>query len=147
MEIARRLSRHNLVAIDTCVFIYLMDRNPKYFGVADAVFEWMERPKSSAVTSTVVLTEILVQPYRNANLAQADSFYSLLTTMPNLEWVSPSLQIANLAASLRASYRLQTPDALIAATAIFCNASALLTNDPIFRRIPGLQVFILDDYI
>jgi len=147
LEIARRLSRHNLVAIDTCVFIYLMDRNPKYFGVADAVFEWMERPKSSAVTSTVVLTEILVQPYRNANLAQADSFYSLLTTMPNLEWVSPSLQIANLAASLRASYRLQTPDALIAATAIFCNASALLTNDPIFRRIPGLQVFILDDYI
>jgi predicted nucleic acid-binding protein len=146
LEIARRLSRQNLVAIDTCVFIYLMERNPKYFEVANKVFQWMESPGASTVTSTVVLAEILVQPYRNANLAQAESFYFLLTTMPHLEWIPPSLQIANLAASLRASHRLQTPDALIAATAISCNASALITNDPVFRRIPDLDVLILDEH-
>jgi predicted nucleic acid-binding protein len=147
LEIARQLSRHNLVAIDTCVFIYLMERSPKYFDLANAVFQWMERPGSSAVTSTVVLTEILVQPFRNANLALADSFYSLLTTIPHLEWIPPSLQIANLAASLRASHRLQTPDALIAATALSCNASALVTNNPIFRRVSNLDVLILDEHI
>jgi predicted nucleic acid-binding protein len=147
LEIARRLGRHRVVAVDTCVFIYLMERNPKYFDVANAVFEWMERPGSSAVTSTVALTEILVQPYRNANPSQAQTLYSLLTTIPNLEWVAPSLHIADLAASLRASFRLQTPDALIAATAVVRKASAFVTNDPAFRRISDLDVLILDEHI
>ena len=147
MEIARLLARHRLVAIDTCVFIYLMERNPKYFEVADAVFKWMEFPSSSAVTSTAVLTEILVQPYRVQDLPQAGSFYALLTTLPNLEWVAPSLHIARLAAALRASYHLQTPDALIAATSLVCNASAFITNDPIFRRVPNFDVVVLDDYL
>lgn len=124
-----------------------MERNPRYFDVADAVFEWLERPRSSAVTSTVALTEILVQPYRNANLPQAENFYSLLTTIPNLEWVAPSLQIANAAAALRATYRLQTPDALLAATAIFSNASPFITNDPIFARIPDFETLILDQLL
>jgi predicted nucleic acid-binding protein len=124
-----------------------MERNPRYFDVADAVFAWMERPGFLAVTSTVALTEILVQPYRNANLPQAEDFYSLLTTIPNLEWVAPSLHIANSAASLRASYRLQPPDALLAATAIFCNASAFITNDPIFTRIPDFETLVLDQLL
>jgi predicted nucleic acid-binding protein len=82
LEIARRLAPHGRIAVDTCLFIYLMERNPKYFDLANAVFEWMERTGSSAVTSTVVLTEILVQPYRNVSLPQAHSFYALLTTIP-----------------------------------------------------------------
>lgn len=146
MEIARLLVRHRLVAIDTCVFIYLMERNAKYFNVANAVFEWMERSEASAVTSTVVLTEILVQPYRSAE-PQADAFYSLLTTLPNLEWIAPSLRIANSAASLRATYRLQTPDALIAATAIHSRATVFITNDPIFARIPNFDTLVLDQFV
>ncbi|MFZ0687545.1 MAG: PIN domain-containing protein [Terriglobales bacterium] len=147
MEIARLLARHRLITLDTCVFIYLMERHPKYFHLASAVFERIERRECSAVASTVALTEILVQPYRNANLPQAETFYSLLTTMPNLEWVAPNLQIANSAASLRARYRLQTPDALIAATAIFRGATAVVTNDPIFTRIPSFDTLVLDRLI
>ncbi len=124
-----------------------MERNPRYFPLADAVFEWVEHPGSFAVTSTVALTEILVQPYRIANSSQAEDFYSLLTTIPNLEWIPPSLPIANSAASLRASYRLETPDALIASTAIFSNASALVTNDAIFKRVPNLDVLVLDEFL
>ena len=95
----------------------------------------------------MALTEILVQPCRDASLPRAEPFYSLLTTVPNLEWVAPSLQIANSAASLRASYRLLTPDALLAATAIFCNASAFITNDPIFTRIPDFESLVLDQFL
>jgi predicted nucleic acid-binding protein len=90
LEIARPLARHRLVAVDTCVFIYLMERNPRYFDVSNAVFGSIESGKASAVTSTVVLTEILVQPCRNENLAQAEAFYGPLTMLPNLEWVPPS---------------------------------------------------------
>jgi predicted nucleic acid-binding protein len=124
-----------------------MERNPKYFACADAIFAWLERPGSSAVTSTIVLTEILVQPYRTQNLPQAERFYALLTTVPNLEWTAPSLPTAKLAAALRASYRLQTPDAFIAAAAIICNATAFVTNDLIFKRVPDFDALVLDEYI
>ena len=124
-----------------------MERNSKYFPFSDAVFEWIEHHESSGVTSTVALTEILVQPYRNANSSQAEDFYPLLTTIPNLEWIAPSLQIANSAASLRAAYRLQTPDALIASTAILSTATALVTNDAIFKRVPNLDVLVLDEFL
>ena len=39
MEIRRLLARHRRIALDTCVFIYQMERNPRYFAVADAVFD------------------------------------------------------------------------------------------------------------
>lgn len=147
LEITRRLSRHRLIAIDTCVFIYLMERNPQYFEAVSTVFHSLELDELSALTSTVVLTEILVQPYRNANVSQADTFYSLLTTIPDLQWVPPTLEIAQLAAALRGNFRMQTPEALIAATAVLGKATALLTNDPIFRRVTGMDVLILDEYI
>jgi hypothetical protein len=38
--------------------------------------------------------------------------YALLSTFPHLEWVAPTLRIADVGAQLRADYYLRTPDAL-----------------------------------
>lgn len=48
------------------------------------------------------------------------------------------------AAEIRARYKLQTPDAIQAATAILARATAFITNDPIFERIPEFDTLILD---
>lgn len=93
------------------------------------------------------MTELLIHPYRNNDLARAHDLLSLLSTYPNLEWISPSLEIAVHAAELRARHRLPTPDALQAATAVHANATAMLTNDPIFKRVPDFDVLVLDDYL
>ena len=69
------------------------------------------------------MTELLVQPYRLSDHRQVDQFYALLSTYPNLDWIEPSLAIADLAARCRAEYRLRTPDALQAATAIESKAT------------------------
>jgi len=53
-------------------------------------------------------------------------------------------EIADLAARLRADHHLRTPDAVQAATALACHASGFVSNDPIFRRIAGLEVLVLD---
>jgi predicted nucleic acid-binding protein len=65
-------------------------------------------------------------------------------TYPNLQWIAPDLEIANLAARLRAKYKLETPDAIQAATAIFSGATALVTNDASFERIPAFKTLLLD---
>jgi predicted nucleic acid-binding protein len=42
---------------------------------------------------------------------------------------------------------LATPDALQAATALHANATGLVTNDPIFKRVADLDVLLLDDCV
>ena len=110
----------------------------------DHVFRWIERPDHLALTSTITLTELLVQPYRDGDEDLVDQFFGLLTTYPNLEWIPPDLAIADTAASLRARYRLRTPDALQAATAVRCRASGFITNDAAFERVEALETLLLD---
>ena len=52
------------VALDSNTFIYDLDKNPKYVGLAREIFAWVEQTGHRAVTSTITMTEILVRPYR-----------------------------------------------------------------------------------
>jgi predicted nucleic acid-binding protein len=138
------LRRHRRIALDTSIFIYQLEANDRYLALTDCIFAWLERHDSKAVTSTITMTELLVQPYRESDEQRVDEFYGLLSTYPNLDWVAPNLEIADLAARLRALYRLRTPDALQAATAIHAGASAFITNDLVFERAEGFEALILD---
>jgi predicted nucleic acid-binding protein len=141
------LRAHRRVALDSCIFIYQIEANPKYIDLTDLIFLWLSDPKSRAVTPTITMTEILVSPYRNRDEKLLDNLYGLLSTYPDLEWVPVGLEIADIAARMRADYNLRTPDAIQAATAVHAGATALMTNDPIFKRVPDLSALILDDYV
>jgi predicted nucleic acid-binding protein len=93
------------------------------------------------------MTELLVQPYRRADEQKINNFYGLLSTYPNLEWIAPTLEIADIAAKLRAAHRFRTPDSLQAATAIQSNATGFLTNDPVFRRVDLFETLVLDHHL
>ncbi len=150
MEIARfraSLRSHRRFALDTCIFIYQWEANPRYAPLADCIFSSLEQGDSSAVTSTITMTELLVHPYRQNALMRANDLFGLLSTYPNLEWVAPHLEIASRAAKIRAQFGLQTPDALQAATAIHAQATAFLTNDPVFERVNELEAIILDQFL
>jgi hypothetical protein len=58
------LSRHGRIALDTRVFIYQLEANPRYVSLTDDVFAWLELPGRTAATSTITMTELLAQPYR-----------------------------------------------------------------------------------
>ena len=141
------LRRHHRIALDTSVFIYQLEANARYLALTDSVFAWLERVGHEAVTSTITMTELLVPSYRENDEPRVDAFYGLLSTYPNLRWVAPDLETADLAAMLRARYRLRTPDALQAATAIRANATGMITNDPVFARIAELDTAVLDLFL
>jgi predicted nucleic acid-binding protein len=138
------LRRHRRIALDTSILIYHMEANARYLALADAVFSWVEKTGHEAVTSTITMTDLLVPAYRENDEPRPDEFYGLLSTYPNLQWIAPDLETADLAAKLRAWYRLRTPDALQAATAIRTQATGLITNDPVFARIEGIETVVLD---
>lgn len=141
------LRRHRRIALDTSVFIYQLEANARYLALTDQIFTWIERPGGKAVTSTITMMELLVQPYRAADQEQADEFYVLLSTYPNLQWIAPNLEIADRAAQLRAIHGLRTPDALHAATAVHAGATGLVTNDPVFERVKDFETLLLDRLI
>ena len=141
------LRRHRRIALDTSIFIYQLESNPKYLGYTDPIFSWLELPQSKAITSTITMAELLVLPYREDDEQRANDFYSVLSTYPNLEWIAPNLEIADLAARIRALHRLQTPDALQAATAAYSQAVGLITNDPVFKRVDGFETLVLDQLV
>jgi predicted nucleic acid-binding protein len=68
----------------------------------------------------------------------------LLSTYPNLEWIAPNLEIADMAARLRAAHRMRTPDALLSATAVYAQVSGLITNDSVFQRVDMFETLVLD---
>jgi len=141
------LRRHQRIALDTSIFIYQLEANSKYLAYTDPVFSWLERSGSKAITSTITMTELLVLPYRDVDERRANDFYGLLSTYPNLDWIAPNLEIAELAARIRALHHLQTPDALQAATAAHSQATGLITNDAIFERVEGFQTLVLDELL
>jgi predicted nucleic acid-binding protein len=141
------LRRHRRVALDTSIFIYQLEANARYVGLTDAVFSWVERAGHEAVTSTITMTELLVPSYRDGEEHKVDEFYGLLSTYPNLRWIGPDLETADLAARLRAAYKLRTPDALQAATALRAQATGFITNDSVFARIKEFETAVLDQLL
>jgi predicted nucleic acid-binding protein len=146
-ELKQLLRRHRRIALDTSVFIYQLEANAKYLSLTDAVFAWVERTGHEAVTSTITMTELLVPSYRDNSEQRVDEFYGLLSTYPNLRWIAPDLEAADIAARLRATYKLRTPDALQAATAIRAQATGLITNDPMFLRVVEFETAVLDQFL
>lgn len=133
--------------MDSSIFIYHLEANPKYVALSDVVFSWLGDPASQAVTAAITMTEILVPHYRNSDQRLVDDFYALFSTYPDLEWIPIGLEVADIAARVRAHYNLRTPDALHAAAALHAHATALVTNDPVFRRVEGFATVVLDDFI
>ena len=141
------LRRHRRIGLDTSIFIYELEANDRYVALADRVFAWIEQPGHTAVTSTITMTELLVQPYRESDEARVDQFYGLLTTYPHLDWIAPDLEIADMAARLRALHRLKTPDALQAATAARSRATGFVSNDPVFERVEAFETLLFDQLL
>lgn len=141
------LKRHRRLAIDTSIFIYQLEADTRYLAHTDEIFEWIEKPGHTAVTSAITMTELLVQPYRDKDESRADQFFGLLTTYPNLEWIPSDLEVADVAARIRAAHRLRTPDALQAASAIRTKATGLITNDAIFSRVPHFETLVLEQLL
>src|SRR4051812_7588591 len=120
--------RHKQIGLDSSIFIYQVEGNPKYVPLTDLVFDWLEHPDSRASTSTITMCELLTQPYRFSDAERVEAFYEMVGTYPNLQWIAPDLGAADTAAKLRANYRLRTADAFQAACAIHAQSSGFITN-------------------
>jgi len=135
------------VALDTAIFIYFIEEEPRYLRLIEPVFEAIDRGVIEGVTSSLTLLEVLVQPYRAGNLALAERYEAFLTGSRGLRFIGIDQAVLRGAAQLRARTNLKPPDAIQLATALVTGCSAFLTNDRAVPVIPGLKVLQLRDYL
>lgn len=135
------------IGLDTNLFIYFLEDHPRYGAWCASLFDLIERGQNAAVTSTVTLLELLVQPYRDQKDELSQKIFALTSTYPKLEWVPLTMNLADRAAELRARYRLSTPDAIQVATAIGHKAVCFYGNDRSLQRVKEIQCIIVDDLL
>lgn len=141
------LKRHRRFGLDSSVFIYFLEENPRHHAACRHVFETVEAGDREACTSTISLLEVLVQPYRRGREDLVSMFFGLLATYRHLQWVDMTIEVADKAAQIRAQYGLKTPDSIQAASALVSGAGGFLCNDAAFRRIKEMDCLVLDDLI
>jgi predicted nucleic acid-binding protein len=100
----------------------------------------------------VTIMEALVRPLRLRAPTPYNHFVSFVQGFPNLAPLPVDLPVAQEAASVRAAFRLSTPDALIVATGLVAQVHHLVTNDAAWVRklqaLAGrLRVCHLDRYL
>jgi predicted nucleic acid-binding protein len=134
------------IALDTVVFIYFIEENPRFLSVIDPVFADIDTGKRTAVTSAITLLEVLVVPYRAGDFRLAERYEALLTRSRGLRLIDVDRDQLRGGAELRARFRLRTPDALQLGAALSGGCEAFVTNDRSLDRLPGLSVFQLSDY-
>jgi predicted nucleic acid-binding protein len=145
MNLAQAVKGVNLIAFDTAPLIYFVERHPDYFDRLLYLMSAVDKGQLEGVTSTITLTEVLVQPIRTANQTLASRYEAVLTNSRHFQVEAITTKTARLAAELRAQYNLKTPDALQVASAIQANADAFLTNDKGLRRVTEVAVWVVEE--
>ncbi len=134
------------IAVDTVVFIYLMEEHPTFLPVVAPLFRRADRGERRLVTSALTLLEVLVVPYRAGNRPLADRYEALLTRSRGIQLVALTGRQLRAAAQLRAATSIKSPDALQLAAALGAGCGAFVTNDRRLPSIPGLPVIQLSSY-
>ncbi len=119
----------NRLALDTSVLAAYLDASDATHPAAVCVLkELVESGRNPAIVSMITVMEILVRPFRQSPPSH-QTVLAFLRSHPNLDCIDVDLQVAQEAASVRASHRLSAPDALVAATGIAAQVAHLVTND------------------
>ncbi|MCB9098731.1 MAG: PIN domain-containing protein [Anaerolineales bacterium] len=146
-HLLERLAIHQVIGLDTSIFIYHLEANPRYLSLTSSVLKYIESGQGVGVISTVVVMELTVHPWRINRGDIARQYEALLVNFPHLKIVEVSREVARQAAQLRANYNLRPADALQVATALVSGATAWVSNDKQLKRLETvIEVLILEEF-
>jgi predicted nucleic acid-binding protein len=136
------------VAVDTALFIYLIEEHERYLGAIRPLFEQADSGRRELVTSAVTLLEVLVVPYRSGMTALARRYETLLTRSRGVRLLDLDRVQLRTAAQLRARHAgLRTPDALQLAAGLTARCGVLVTNDRRYPENAGIRIVQLSEHL
>lgn len=139
------LSKRDHVALDSMVFIYVLDASNSTFHPSSRLLvDTLERRHIPSVTSVVSVIETLSSPTYLDSPERVELYSLFFQKFPLLTVCPVSWEIASVAARLRRETRsLRTPDAIQLSTALVHGVTHFVTNDDRLKSVKGLPFNIL----
>ena len=144
MSVLATLAPIRRLYFDTAPLIYYTEGHAQYLPTLRVIMGQIAPDQIHAITSVLTLTETLMKPLQQQQMALVHQYRLLFYQTAALTMVPITAPIAELAATLRAQYGLRTPDALQLATAIDAGCDAFLTNDFALQRVTEIAVLVVD---
>ncbi|NCN58975.1 VapC toxin family PIN domain ribonuclease [Candidatus Roizmanbacteria bacterium CG22_combo_CG10-13_8_21_14_all_38_20] len=140
MEARKSINEVDRVYLDTSIYIYLFENNPRFAADSEQIFLDLVQQQTTIIASTLLITELLVAPIKEKQLELARIYKYLDDHIPGLEFIPLTREISILSAELRAKYNLKTPDAIHLATALATNTQLFITADKKIKNIKEIKV-------
>jgi predicted nucleic acid-binding protein len=124
------------IALDTNLLIDFIEEIEPQASKIEKLLESFQSSENEGVISTITAAEILTGFYMASNPKGAETVKKQLNdlSLSRFKIVPVTLEIADLAANLRAKRGGKLPDALIAATAINQGCHVVYSRDNDFKR-------------
>ena len=140
------LAGHEIVGVDTSPFIYLWERHPRYFNLAEELFQHLRQPQVQGVTSIITLIEACIHPQQQGRPDLVEAYENALLHSQQVRLLSIDIALARKAVALRATYNIHIPDALQIAAALESGATLFVTNDRRLTKVREIEFLLFDDY-
>lgn len=131
------LPEQALLLIDSAPIIYLIEGHPRLAQRFAPLFAAQSVGRLRFAVTTITVAEVLTGPLQAGDEALARRYRA---TLESWQPVDLTVDIAEMAARLRASFRLRLADSIQAASALSINATALVTHDRDFSRVRSLRI-------
>lgn len=125
------------VTIDSAPLIYFLEDHKTFKPLYAPLFQAEADGLLEFAISVIAVAEVMAGPLRSGNEALANRYRRALSSW---EIITLDVELAALAARLRASHKLKLPDAIHAATAISTGSVALITHDRDFSGLKGMRI-------
>lgn len=139
------LRGHTSILLDTCVWIYHLEGNPRYLPTTRQLLRHIADGDCRAACSELTLLEIKVGPLMKESVEAAGKYELFLDAFPNLCLIPIDRSVLSRAARLRARFGLKTPDAIILATGLTRGTTLAVTNDRGWKKVEEIEVVCLED--
>jgi|SRR3989344_2895228 len=131
------------IYLDTNLFIYFFEDNPAYSSKVEKLLTDSLEADQQIIASPLLVTELLAGPIKDRVSHLITIYSDLPQIIASLKFVSFDVEVAKIAAGLRAKYRLPTPDCIHLATAIHAKCVSYYTNDKNLQVVKKITVTLI----
>ena len=139
------LTKNTILFFDTAPFIYLFEKNEAFSGPVEKLLDAIFAANAQIATSLITYMEIGAAPAKAGNERLKAKYREYFTNSEGVSLQPMNLAIADETIRFRAEYNLKTPDAIQLATANYCGADFVLTNDQAWRQITELDIVLVSE--
>lgn len=128
-----------MLYLDANVFIFAALNTESYGDKAELLLNRIQRGEEIGVTSALTVDEVFWEVKRNRSFEEALFTCEAMFRLKSLEIVPADRDIVFLALQIMRQFRLDSRDAIHAATALTEKVDAIVSTDRVFGKVKGLK--------